>query len=111
MRIFLVVLTAAFLYFAACSDDGDSGNNTNSEYTIVDGKITGWDATLCMCCGGWFVKIDTDTMRIFNMPSEFSDTLSKMDMPVDVRFGWKDLEDGCGENNDVIILINFIELR
>ncbi len=108
MRIILAITIASFLLLSACSDDG---NSSDSEYTTTDGVLIGRDFRKCFCCGGWFVEMQTDTMRIWNMPSGFADKPENKDLPVDVRFGWKDMEEGCGEEMDDLILINFIELR
>jgi hypothetical protein len=63
------------------------------------------------CCGGWFVRINTDTLRIFNMPQDFNDTLSHKTLPVKVSLDWKRMTEGCGSTMPEIIEVSKISLK
>lgn len=95
------------LFLSSCSDS----TNTNDNYITSDGVITGYDLAECVCCGGWFVEIEKDTLRIWNMPEEFNKILSEKEMPVEVRLSWKKMTDNCGASMNNIILVNSISLR
>lgn len=38
-------------------------------------RILHADARLCVCCGGWFVEVKNDTLRIVQMPDIFQKML------------------------------------
>lgn len=116
-RVFIVMKKKNFILFnliglllfilCSCCNTNDSDDG----YTNSDAKIIGYDFRKCMCCGGWLVDINKDTLRIWNMPEEFNKILSEKIMPVDVRLSWKKMTEDCGATMDDIILVNSINLR
>lgn len=112
-RTLILAFILGFFALSSCDDCSNTNpaNNNNPGYTKSDGLILGPDFRECVCCGGWFVEIKSDTLRIFNMPPDFEYYLMGEDMPVPVRVAWKDKEEDCGEAWDDIIEISSIELR
>ena len=102
MKKILFIIAVSMLLLACES-------STKSEYTNSDGVIIGFDARKCMCCGGWFVEMDHDTMRTWIMPAEFDNLLREKELPVEVNFDWKNYNGSCG--GDDLIEINAIKFR
>lgn len=92
------------LLFAACNDNDDS------EYTLSNGLVIGADMRLCMCCGGWWIEINKDTLRLMNAPSEFNEQMIEMEMPVPVALEWKPMTDGCGRQFTKLIEVKNITI-
>ena len=112
MRITIYLLVISFLIaFSACGDCGNCNeeNIFDLDFQTSDALITGYDPRFCYCCGGWWVELNKDTMRTWNMPDEFRSILMEEKMPVPVRLQWKDMEEGCG--GDKLIVIKSIEMR
>ncbi|MBI5323807.1 MAG: hypothetical protein HZB41_00750 [Ignavibacteriae bacterium] len=107
MKIITFLLLSFFLYLSSCSDT----TNTNSNYTESNGVIIGYDYAECACCGGWFVDMNKDTLRIWNMPVEFNKILGEKELPVNMKLSWKKMTEGCGTSMKDIILVNSINLR
>ncbi|OGU13269.1 MAG: hypothetical protein A2X61_03765 [Ignavibacteria bacterium GWB2_35_12] len=107
MKIIALICLLFILILPSCCDSTD----TNDDYTSSDAKIIGYDYRKCMCCGGWFVALNKDTLRIWNMPEDFTKILDEKELPVDVHLSWKKITDGCGATMDDIILVNTISLR
>lgn len=112
-RTLLIAFVLAFIVLSSCDDcsNGAPANNNNSEYTTSGGVILGYDYRKCICCGGWWIEIKSDTLRILNMPSDFNNILMDEEMPVSVLLDWKDMEDGCGEASDELIEVKSIQLK
>ncbi len=91
----------------SCRDSGDSYR----EYKSSDGLIIGADPRMCACCGGWYVDINNDTLRIWNMPVDFDKMLSTMKLPVAVNLTWERMTYGCGASMHDLILVNSIKLK
>jgi len=52
------------------------------------GTITGPDIRACICCGGWFIKIDTTTYNFESLPENSGIDLQKETFPVNVKLDW-----------------------
>ncbi len=59
------------------------------------GTITGFDGTMCGCCGGWIIIIDDSRYLIDSMPDNSGIDLSKETFPVTVRLDWQVVNNGC----------------
>ena len=53
-----------------------------------EGIITGIDYSLCACCGGWFIEIESNTYRFFNLPEDSKFDLSNESFPLAVKLSW-----------------------
>jgi hypothetical protein len=53
------------------------------------GTITGPDARMCACCGGWYIKIDTTTYEFETLPSNSKIELQSETFPLKVKLDWK----------------------
>ena len=60
-----------------------------------EGIITGADARLCMCCGGWFIDIEGDHYRFYQLPKDCELDLSKETFPLAVTVKWSKMKDSC----------------
>jgi hypothetical protein len=60
------------------------------------GFISGYDYRKCVCCGGLFINIDTETYRFYDIPANsgfnYSDTLV---FPIPVMVQWKPAQNQC----------------
>jgi hypothetical protein len=63
--------------------------NSNSYESI--GIITGQDARMCpsICCGGWFIKIDSLTYEFDSLPDNSNINLAKETFPLVVKLDWQ----------------------
>jgi len=96
---FLLIL---FSLNIGCNDDDETFDST--------GVITGFDATLCACCGGWIIEIDIDgdpkNYRINSIPDTF--VIEEDDLPIEVKFNYS-IESIC--TTTVFINIDEIQLN
>lgn len=57
--------------------------------SITDqGTITGMDPRMCVCCGGWWIRIQNDTLRFYDAPASTLDMLNSTTFPLQVRVKW-----------------------
>ncbi len=61
-----------------------------------EGTVFTKDLALCACCGGFFIKINNDTMRFYKFPdgTGISDTTP---LPYRIRLDWQRDTVGCGK--------------
>lgn len=52
------------------------------------GTITGYDMRMCACCGGWFIRIGTDTLRFDQIPAGSESLLENPVYPLNVKVKW-----------------------
>jgi hypothetical protein len=78
-----------FLVFImiACSKEDDG-------YRSV-GTITGIDGTMCGCCGGWIINIDSGQYLIDSMPKNSGIDLSNETFPITVKLDWQLVNNDC----------------
>jgi hypothetical protein len=78
-KLFLpVVLLSVGLLF--CSKE-------NNNYKSA-GIILGGDPRMCICCGGWYIKIDTITYEFDTLPENTNINLQKDTFPINVKLDW-----------------------
>jgi len=57
--------------------------------SITDqGTITGMDPRMCVCCGGWWIRIQNDTLRFDQVPAGSQALLENAVFPLPVRVKW-----------------------
>lgn len=96
--VFTFFLGLAWLI--GCSED---------EITFNDqGLITGIDARLCACCGGWFVEIGDSTYRFQELPLSSNIALEENLFPISVQLNWRSVDEPC--LGDEIVVLSIEEL-
>jgi hypothetical protein len=70
---------------------------TREDDYMSEGTITGVDYTMCACCGGWFITIDSLQYRIVSIPETSGLDLNNATFPLAVYLDWKPEASGCGE--------------
>jgi hypothetical protein len=78
-------------------------NKENDDYMSV-GTITGTDYRMCMCCGGWYVKIDEVVYLTDSLPTESNIDLATEKFPIEVKLDWKLISNGCSGYNRITVL-------
>ena len=111
MKKVIYILSALFIVIVMSSCDDDFTVCDNDGYIESNGLILGSDDSYCACCGGWYIQISTDTMRIMDMPDNFDTALYNLDMPVEVVLSWKQMENGCGATTKGLIEVKSIQLK
>ena len=70
----------------------DSKGLTTSIKKVVsitdEGTITGMDPRMCVCCGGWWIRLQNDTLRFDQLPAGSENILENVKFPVPVRVKW-----------------------
>jgi hypothetical protein len=80
----------------ACSKENDDYKST--------GTITGNDARMCMCCGGWIINIESGVYLIDSMPVNSSLDLTKETFPITVKLDWQLVDNGCSTFGRITVL-------
>jgi hypothetical protein len=60
-----------------------------------DAVLTGFDARLCPCCGGWFIEIEDTIWRFDNTPAVSNVDLNAHVYPLPVKVIWKKKDHPC----------------
>jgi hypothetical protein len=68
------------------------------------GVITGPDYRACVCCGGFFIQIDTITYEFNTLPAGSDINLQTETFPIAVKLDWKFPENSACPNNRIEIL-------
>ena len=85
----LVPFLLTLLLLISCEDEVSFKNSDI-------GSITGQDFRLCACCGGWFIEIEGETLRIPVLPEDTDLELNgRTDFPILVQVVWEPVEDSC----------------
>ena len=72
------------------------------------GTILGHDYRKCMCCGGWFIEIEKDTLRFDRLPEGCTINFDSLAFPFDVYLDWQPKDPGCLGDE---IIVNRMELK
>ncbi|MCX6233694.1 MAG: hypothetical protein NT175_03075 [Bacteroidetes bacterium] len=97
MKKLIIICCILLLTLIACKKDN---------HLMYEGKITGFDASKCMCCGGWFIEINNTTFRFYNLPENSNLDLWNEPLPIYVEVVWKKDEKGCLGDEIIIEYIN-----
>jgi hypothetical protein len=87
---YVIIVAACFLVFGFlyCKKEN---NNYRSNATI-----TGPDVGMCICCGGWIIKIEDMTYRFDSIPAGSNINLQKDSFPINVKLDWQFISsDAC----------------
>jgi hypothetical protein len=61
---------------------------TTSDYQST-GIITGVDARMCACCGGYYIQIDNVTYEFDTLPAGSNIDLQNATYPIAVKLDWQ----------------------
>ena len=101
MKKILIVLFFFVSVFTACKKNENPPANDG----FSDGTITGIDFRKCMCCGGYFIKIDTIQYRFYENPDTNIIKLDGAVFPIYVKLKWKLKNNPClSDLIDVLLL-------
>ena len=89
--LILAIILGAITFFSACCEDHDD----DPGYCSEEGIILGIDYRECACCGGWFIEINSDTLRALDLPQEFQENLNEDEFPLPVYLEWSPDETPC----------------
>lgn len=92
MKTLLSILLLVAL-FSACRED---------QCYQDSGTIIGPDYRKCMCCGGWFIRIDKDTLRFHQVPEGSNVNLTDEKYPVNVYLDWHYPDPQCMRDEIVV---------
>ena len=95
----LLILLLLLASLTACRKDKGYDNS---------GTIIGADYRKCMCCGGWFVVIEKDTLRFQQIPQWCGVDLTDAKYPVEVYLDWHYPDPQCMKDQ---IIVTRIELK
>tara|TARA_B110000483_G_scaffold232221_1_gene299502 strand:+ start:28 stop:327 length:300 start_codon:yes stop_codon:yes gene_type:complete len=89
MKNLIITLSITLLICISCKKEENYMNQA---------KILEPDYRMCVCCGGWFIKIDNDTLRFYELPSDCNIDLNTETLPIEVELNWeKDKNDCLGD--------------
>ena len=100
MKFSKLLIFGIIVAFISCSDE-------NKQMGLTDvGTITGIDYRKCMCCGGWFIEINSETYRFNELPKNSNLNLNIEVFPIEVNLDWVVDENACIGDE---IIVNRIE--
>lgn len=95
----ILYLSLILALLAGCRKDRGYDNS---------GTIIGQDYRKCMCCGGWFISIDQDTLRFDRLPEGCTMDLNNTEFPVEVYLDWQPKDPRCLGDE---IIVTRLELK
>jgi hypothetical protein len=101
MKKIIWVLLSTFLLVTACK-------KTTVPSFQSEGTVFKEDFALCPCCGGFFIKINSDTLRFFKLP-EASGILTNTPLPYRLKLDWQRDTAGCGKTFKNLIAVTRAE--
>jgi hypothetical protein len=84
-KIVLLILVIS-LTISSCKKE------TQSEY---NGKIIGYDLTMCACCGGIIINIDNTKYRFDSLPANSGINIANDSFPIYVIVSWHKKNPQC----------------
>jgi uncharacterized protein (UPF0303 family) len=94
------LLFSAFLFVLSCKEKSVSPQS--------EGTVFSRDFALCGCCGGFFIKINNDTMRCYKLP-ESSGIPENEPLPFRIKIDFQRDTAGCGKIMRNLITITHAE--
>ena len=70
--------------------------NMNSNCSKT-GEIIGYNSTECLCCPGWIIKTEQDTIKVFNLPieSQVRNIVEVSGFPISVKLDYENISGTC----------------
>ncbi len=90
-------LCILFLILAGCEEE--------SSQCKYNGQIVGYDGTECLCCPGWLIKVNDDSIKIQNLPDENTlwEKARKEGYPISISLEYEDIvEQSCNNYKKLI---------
>ncbi len=87
MKKIIIVGIFLILGFSSCTEDANE--------FMSNGVITGWDPRMCMCCGGYYINIDSSTYRFYRLPDGSKIDLENPTFPIYVKLDWAKADNVC----------------
>ena len=72
--------------------------------------ISGFDLSMCACCGGWKIRADNIDYLINKMPTDFEEKLRKITFPITVLLDYDVNTSICG-GNKIYVDVSKIKLK
>ncbi|WP_298238419.1 hypothetical protein [uncultured Algibacter sp.] len=93
-----LLVLLGLLMFTSCINDDELEGQFESSATI-----SGFDMTLCACCGGWIIDIDGQEpdKRFSELPENSNIDLQNSTFPLSVKLNWSESNEYC--NNGITI--------
>jgi hypothetical protein len=82
MKTKLLLCVILIIGFVGCQKP------TSSDFQST-GIITGVDAKMCACCGGYYIQIDNKTYEFETLPSGSNIDLQNATFPIMVKLDWQ----------------------
>jgi hypothetical protein len=79
--IFVITASVLLSGFSLCHRESDDFS--------AHGTITGPDLRDCVCCGGWYIEIDTAVYEFDTLPENSGIDLEKETFPIKVKLDWQ----------------------
>ena len=92
-NLFLIAILALMI--------GCSGSTNNEESKYKEAIITGVDMRKCLCCGGWFIKIDSVEYNFATIPEGAEVNLNTESLPLTVLIQYNLRTEGCTNIIDI----------
>jgi hypothetical protein len=95
MKTMSYVLLIIFycILFSSCQEDDFKSS----------GIITGYDIRECICCGGFFIDIENETYRFYEVPQNSRLNLDNPSFPIYVKLDWTKDPNAC-LGDEIIVL-------
>lgn len=98
MRARIIIgITALFITLICCKKESSQDYKSS-------GVITGPDYRACVCCGGYFIQIDTSMYEFNTLPSGSDINLLTETFPIAVKLDWQFPVNSACPNNRIDIL-------
>ena len=85
MKTTILIICILFM-MVGCKKDNDYQDT---------GTVFGFDYRKCMCCGGYFIEINKDTLRFDQMPENQIINFDSLGFPVEVYLDWHHKDPKC----------------
>jgi hypothetical protein len=94
MKHIFILICFLLLFSLGCSKEGEYRSK---------GEITGQDIRMCVCCGGYFIKIDNSVYLAPSLPAEFKYDFTNAVYPIQVKLDWELIQNQCTGFNRIQI--------
>ena len=105
-KIPLAMKTVTLICFILIASLACNKDKTSSEVPAgySKGVIIYADVRACPspCCGGWYIRINNDTLHMYNTPEKSSFDFSHISFPLNVILKWEKTDIGCSGNEIIV---------
>ena len=79
-KILFTFLVLFSMFFSACEEQSTFES---------EGLITGYDLSMCACCGGYIIVIDGETYRIWEFIDEANFVFDDLPQPINLNWSFR----------------------